>query len=86
MIGGLVQVSIDGEWYILLEIETDRWQRRILSRKDNQQISCSGNVMPYWRQDILVGNHPISVFFVERHAFLKQLLCYIVDLLGDDLF
>ena len=43
--------------------------------------------MPYWRQDILIGDHPICMFFIERDAFLlKQLLCYIIDLLGDDLF
>src|SRR6266700_7648502 len=86
MVGSLIQVSIDGEWYLFLEVETDRWQLRILSRKDNQQIGCSGNAMPDWRQDILIGNHPISIFFVECHAFLKQLLRDIVDLLSDDLF
>src|SRR5713226_2419062 len=86
MIGSLVQVSVDGEWDIFLEIETDRWHLGILSRKDNQQIGCSGNGMPEWRQDILIGNHPIGMFFVERYAFFKQLLCYIVHLLSDDLF
>jgi hypothetical protein len=39
MISCLVQVAIDGERYILLEVETDRWQDRILGRKDNQQVS-----------------------------------------------
>jgi len=42
--------------------------------------------MPDGRQDILIGDHPIGVFFVERHASLEQLLCDIVDLLGDNLF
>src|SRR5260370_29690067 len=86
VIGMLIQVPVDGERYLFLEVKTYRGQLRILSRKDNQQIGCSGNVMPGWRQYILIGNHPICVFFVERHAFLKQLLCDIVDLLRDDLF
>jgi hypothetical protein len=55
MIGSLIQVPIDGKRYIFLEIETNRRQLRILCRKDNQQVGCSGNGMPYWRQDILIG-------------------------------
>src|SRR5713226_5893153 len=65
VLGILIQVSVDGERYLFLEVKTDRWQLRVLSRKDNQQIDCSGKAMPDRRQDILIGDHPISVFFVE---------------------